>query len=138
MCQFEINDLPETEIHRFVKETKQLVARVVPKYSSKYSRKDYTLQQHAVLICLKIKKDSTFREVVDEIIEMVRIRQELGLEKVPDPSTLCRAFQKLTMKIWRILLNLSWKKLDLTGIVGIDASGFDRNHASRHYTKRTN
>lgn len=137
MCQVELNNLPETEIYRFVKETKQLVARAVPKYSSKYSRQDYTLRQHAVLICLKIKKNDSYREVIDETIEMLRIRKTLGLKNVPDPSTLCRAFQKLTMKTWRILLNLTWKKLDLTGIVGIDATSFERNHASHHYTKRT-
>ncbi len=38
---------------------------------------------------------------------------------------------------WRVLLNLSVTLLPTNGVVGIDASGFDRSHASKHYTKRT-
>ncbi len=132
-----MDELPETELYRFVEEIKRLVARKVPRYSSKYSRKDYSLRQHAVLICLKIKKEDTYREIADEAVEMTRIRGELKLNKVPHPSTLCRAFNKLSMKIWRTLLRLSIKKLDLSGAAGIDASGFDRSYASRHYTERT-
>jgi IS5 family transposase len=41
------------------------------------------------------------------------------------------------MAVWRVLLNLSITLLPTSGVVGIDASGFDRSHASKHYTKRT-
>jgi len=34
-------------------------------------------------------------------------------------------------------LNISITLLPTSGVVGIDASGFDRSHASKHYTKRT-
>jgi hypothetical protein len=41
------------------------------------------------------------------------------------------------MAVWRVLLNLSVTLLSANGVVGIDASGFDRTHVSKHYTKRT-
>jgi IS5 family transposase len=41
------------------------------------------------------------------------------------------------MAVWRVLLNLSITLLPTNGVVGIDASGFDRSHASKHYMKRT-
>jgi IS5 family transposase len=41
------------------------------------------------------------------------------------------------MAVWRVLLNLTVTLLPTNGVVGIDASGFDRSHASKHYTKRT-
>ncbi len=41
------------------------------------------------------------------------------------------------MAVWRVLLNLSVTLLPTNGVVGIDASGFDCSHASKHYTKRT-
>lgn len=41
------------------------------------------------------------------------------------------------MAVWRVLLNLSVSLLPTNGGAGIDASGFDRSHASKHYTKRT-
>ena len=40
------------------------------------------------------------------------------------------------MAVWRVLLNLSVTLLPTNGVVGIDASGFDRSHASKPYTKR--
>ena len=54
------------------------------------------------------------------------------------PSTLCKAFDRLEMVVWRVLLNVSLADLLLNGVTGIDASGFERAHASTHYTKRTN
>lgn len=120
--ELDLVELPDTGLYRFVKEIKRLVGRKVPRYSSKYSRKDYTLRQHAVLICLRIKREDTYREIVDEAVEMLRIRSELDLYKVPHPSTLCRAFNKLPMRTWRTLLRLITKKLDLSGAAGIDAS----------------
>jgi IS5 family transposase len=68
---------------------------------------------------------------------MPRIRSALNLEEIPSPSTLCKAFNRLDMTVWRVLLNLSVTLLPTNGVVGIDASGFDRSHASKHYTKRT-
>ncbi len=40
------------------------------------------------------------------------------------------------MTVWRVMLNLSVSLLPINGIAGIDASGFDHSHASKHYTKR--
>jgi hypothetical protein len=42
------------------------------------------------------------------------------------------------MAVWRVLLNISLVDLPVTGVSGIDASGFEWVHASTHYTKRTN
>jgi hypothetical protein len=41
------------------------------------------------------------------------------------------------MAVWRVLLNLSITLLPTNGVVGIDASGFDRSHTSKHCTERT-
>jgi len=40
------------------------------------------------------------------------------------------------MAVWRAILTLSATLLPTSGVVGVDASGFDRSHASKHYTKR--
>jgi hypothetical protein len=44
----------------------------------------------------------------------------------------------LEIAVWRVLLNVSLVDLPLNGVTGIDAAGFERAHASAHYTKRTN
>ena len=89
-----------------------------------------------ILLCLKVRKDTTYRTLLNELIEMPRIRDAINLTELPALSTLCKAFERLDMAVWRVLLNLSISLLPTNGVTGIDASGFDRNHASKHYTKR--
>ncbi|EFW91129.1 transposase IS4 family protein [Haladaptatus paucihalophilus DX253] len=129
--------LPKSRLLRFVEQAYNLARRAVACYSSKFSKRRYTLHQHIVLLCLKVRKNTTYRTLLDELIEMPRIRSAIDLEELPSPSTLCKAFDRLDMAVWRVLLNLSITLLPTNGVVGIDASGFDRSHASKHYTKRT-
>ncbi|MFB1064830.1 IS5 family transposase [Natrinema sp. H-ect4] len=133
-----MNDLPKSDLLRFVERAVELASRAVARYSSKFSKKRYTLRQHVVLLCLKVKKTTTYRDLVDELIEMPRIRDALNLDSIPAPSTLCKAFDRLEMAVWRVLLNVSVRDLPVNGVTGIDASGFERAHTSTHYTKRTN
>ncbi|MFC6764711.1 IS5 family transposase [Natrinema soli] len=113
-----------------------MAQRAVARYSSKFSKRRYTLHQHVVLLCLKVRKNTTYRALLDELIEMPRIRRAIGLTELPSPSTLCKALGRLDMAVWQVLLNLSVMLLPTNGVVAIDASGFDRSHASKHYTKR--
>jgi IS5 family transposase len=129
--------LPKSRLLRFVEQAYHLARRAVARDSSKFSKRRYTLHQHIVLLCLKVRKNTTYRTLLDELIEMPRIRSAIDLEELPSPSTLCKAFNRLDMAVWRVLLNLSITLLPTNGVVGIDASGFDRSHASKHYTKRT-
>ncbi|WP_251331619.1 IS5 family transposase [Haloplanus pelagicus] len=132
-----MDTLPKSQLLRFVEQAMHLAHRAVAPYSSKFSKRRYTLHQHIVLLCLKVRKNTTYRTLLDELIEMPRIRKAINLDELPAPSTLCKAFNRLDMAVWRVLLNLSITLLPTNGIVGIDASGFDRSHASKHYTKRT-
>jgi len=128
--------LPKSRLLQFVEQAFHLAQRAVSRYSSKYSKQRYTLHQHVVLLCLKVRKNTTYRTLLDELIEMPRIRNAINLTELPAPSTLCKAFDRLDMAVWRVLLNLSVSLLPTNGVAGIDASGFDRSHASKHYTKR--
>lgn len=40
------------------------------------------------------------------------------------------------MAVWRVILTLSATLLSTNGVVGVNASGLDRSHVSKHYTKR--
>jgi len=90
------------------------------------------------LLCLKVKKTTTYRDLVDEFIEMPRIRDALDHDSIPAPSTLCKAFDRLEMAVWRVFLNVLLADLLVNGVTGLDASGFERAHTSAHYPKRTN
>lgn len=132
-----MQSLPRSQLLRFVDQAFHLAQRAVARYSSKFSKRRYTLHQHIVLLCLKVRKNTTYRTLLDGLIEMPRIRRVINLDELPSRSTLCKAFNRLDMAVWRVLLNPSVALLPINGVVGIDASGFDRSHASKHYTKRT-
>lgn len=68
--------------------------------------------------------------LLDELVEIPRIRDAIGLTEIPTPSTPRKAFDRLDTAVWRAFLNLSVSLLPTNGVVGIDASGFDRSHAS--------
>jgi len=127
--------LPKSQILRVTEKATDLARRAVSRYSSKFSKHHYTLPQHVVLLRLKVRKHD-LSCLLDELIEMPRIRCALGLAELPTPSTLCKAFNRLDMAVWRVILTLSATLLPTSGVVRVDASGFDRNHASKHYTKR--
>ena len=67
----------------------------LPKYSSRFSRKDYTLRQHVVLLCIKVKTKQRYREFCEIIDLMPEIKQMLGLDKTPHWTTLDKNFLKL-------------------------------------------
>ena len=110
--------LPKSRILRFVEQAFHLARRAVARCSSKFSKRRYTLHQHIVLLCLKVRKDTTYRTLLDELTEMPRIRKVINLTELPAPLTLCKAFDRHDMAVWRVLLNLSVTLLPTNGVVG--------------------
>ena len=111
-----------------------LVRRVIPEYSSKYSRKDFTQQQLAVLACLMKKYKSKYRDFIELIEPMDRLKNFLGLKKIPHFTTLNKFFLKMENAVLSVLLQLSVG--ESSGVASVDATGFDRRHASKQYLNR--
>lgn len=128
--------LPTSRVLRLVAQAIHVARRAATRYSSKLSKRRSTLHQHNGLLRLNARKNTAHRTLLDELIEMPRVRNAVNLTELLPPATLCKAFNRLDMAVWRGLLNLSVTRLPTNGVVGIDASGFDRSHASKHYTKR--
>ena len=103
----------------------------IPEYLSKFSRKDFTLRQHTVLLCLKVRIKQNYRDFCELLALMPEILELLGLSKVPHWTTLNKVFLRMQNSVLSILLHV-----DSSGYASIDATGFDRYHASRHYTSR--
>ena len=91
------------------------------------------------ILCFREREEETFRSVVDKLKVMGPIRAILDLKRseLPDPSTVCKAMDRLTMTICRRLLRESVTLFELGDLAAIDASGFDRIAASRRYARRT-
>ena len=89
--------------------------------------------------CYREREEETYRSVVDKLEAFSELRDplDLSLEDLPDPSTVCKAFDNLTAAICRRLLEATLDLFDLGETVAIDASSFDRVAASRRYAQRT-
>lgn len=72
--------LAKSRLLRFVKRAMVLARRAVKRFSTCYSRKRFTLRQHVAL--LKVKKTITYRNLVDELIEMLRIHDVINLDLI--------------------------------------------------------
>jgi len=92
------------------------------------------------LHCLRIYLEKSYRDALDLLREMPQILAEIGPEAgdLPHHSTLLKAFDRLEMEIWRVLLRLSAQLHDTTDHAAMDATFFDRETASKHYCRRTN
>ena len=77
------------------REALALVREAIPAYSSKYSRQDFTQHQLFALLALKTFFKTDYRGVVALLGDFTELRDDLGLQKVPHYSTLCKAEQRL-------------------------------------------
>jgi hypothetical protein len=80
------------------REALRVAREAMPAYSSKYSRKDFTQHQLFAALALKTFLKTDYRGVVAFLRDFAELRDELGLAKVPDHSTLCYAEQRLLKK----------------------------------------
>jgi hypothetical protein len=51
----------------FAKAAYGLAKRVVPEFSSKFSKRTYTQPQHVAMLCLKVRDGETYDGIVDKI-----------------------------------------------------------------------
>jgi len=56
-----MKSLPKSQILRFTEKAIHLARRAVSRYSSNFSKHRYTLPQHVVLLCLKVRKNTTYQ-----------------------------------------------------------------------------
>jgi IS5 family transposase len=124
-----------SKLIKFAKACLGVVSKVIPEHSSKYSRKDYTQHQLMTLVCLMRKYKPKYRDFIELLEVMNRLAEFLGLEKIPHFTTLNKFFLRMKNAVFSILLQLSAGKS--SGETSVDSTGFDRRHASRHYTKRS-
>src|SRR3989344_1246310 len=103
-------------------------AESLPEYSSKFSRKDFTLRQHVVLLCLKIKLKQRYREFCEILDLMTEIKALLGLDNVPHWTTLDKVFLKIKNSVLAALL-----QVESSCFASIDTTSFDRGHVSVRY-----
>jgi hypothetical protein len=80
---------------KVAQEALRLARETLPLYSSHYSRKDYTQHQLFALLVLKAFHKTDYRGIIAIVADSSDLRHDLGLSRVPHPSTLNYAEQRL-------------------------------------------
>src|SRR5436189_6332962 len=74
-----------------------LARQVLPRYSSKFSRQDFTLPQLFACLVVKEHQRKGYRDAEALLRDTPHWCRELGMKKIPDHNTLWRAFHALNL-----------------------------------------
>lgn len=136
----EKHDRKESRYLRIVRSVFVVCRRqAIPLYSSKYSRKDFTLWQHIAILVLFQRIGKSYSEFVDDWLTVsTAIVEALGLkEKLPHYTTV----EKFALRVPSVLLErvmggflflVRCRKQDL----GTDSTGMACSHVSTYYALR--
>src|SRR5436190_22817167 len=80
---------------------------VLPKYTCKFSRKDFTLPQLFACLVVREHQKQTYRGIEALLRDAPHWCKAIGMKRVPDHNTVCRAFHVI------IAEGTSAKMLDL-------------------------
>jgi hypothetical protein len=116
---------------------------LLPRYRSRFSKRQFTQPQLLAILCLMRYEDWTFRETEVRLGEHRELRQVLGLVSVPDFTTLYRFLQRLddqtidravgeTVRRLRGSLRQKRKRVH----VAVDATGLAQGAVSTFFVRR--
>ncbi len=109
----------------------------VRRYSTKFSKHDFTQYQLLALLCLKLRlrmRYREFRDLLELVTEAVKV---LGLAKLPHYTTLQKFLKRIGTATLDMLLGRTVKLFDIQHpwIAG-DGTGHSCSHASMYYAKK--
>ena len=118
-----------------------LACEALPRYFSKYSRHDFTVPQLFACLIVKEHQRKTYRDVEALLRDAPGWGRAIGMRRVPDHNTLCRAAHRLNLirRTGRLLDRLvQWFAIarQLGTVVALDSSLYDPCYRSRHYEQR--
>jgi|SRR5208283_2355721 len=121
-----------------------LARQVLPDYTSRFSRQDFTLPQMFACLVLREMLQKSYRKTELWLRDSLAMLADIGLRKAPDHNTLWRAFGALcTLRHLQRMLDLQAElfrqvrqlKLLEKPLV-LDSTHYERHHRSRHYERR--
>ena len=105
----------------------------IPRYTSKFSRKDYTTYQHLLVCVYKAYDKCSWRNTVDGLDDSDKIREAIGLTKIPHFTTPDKFLLRIPIWWFNYIFNLISKYALSQYHIAIDGTGFKLNNASSHY-----
>lgn len=118
-----------------------LARQCLPSYRSRFSRHDFTLPQLFACLVVREHQNKSYRGVEALLRDSRHWCRRIGLRRVPDHNTLCRAFKILlsALHVDRLLDRVArWAARGrVLGVTcAIDSTVYDTHHRSRHYEQR--
>jgi hypothetical protein len=116
--------------------------QVLPAHSSKFGRHDFTLAQLFACLVLREHQQKSYRGVEALLRDARHWCRQIGMRRVPDHNTLCRAMRVIMTRhrVGRLLdLMARWANEVgrwLGSTLAIDSTHLDVRHCSRHYEQR--
>jgi hypothetical protein len=122
----------------------ELAKLTLPDYSSKFSRKDFTLPQLFACLALREHQRKSYLGLEALLEDSPSWRVAIGLPRTPDSNTLWRAFQYLVKpRGLQQMLDRMVAEAQRRGLirgrlkpVALDSTMFESHHVSRHFEKR--
>lgn len=116
----------------------------LPKYASRFSRKDFTLPQLFACLVLRQFCNFSYRRTQALLEDSPGWREAIGLSRTPDHNTLCDAFGTLMRyEVVQSMLDVlaeAFERADLLDLenrpLSVDSTAFESHHVSRHYEQR--
>jgi len=105
-------------------------------HKSKFSNKLFTQYQHLFMLVYKQFRKFTYKELLEDLSDNLTLRAYLGLNKLPDYTTLIKFAKRLPSKIFEKLILKFSKFVGQPEKVAIDGTGISLDNASPHYCKR--
>src|SRR5579863_7992890 len=135
--------MAEVGLLPFARIALQVSRAVLPRYRSRFSKRQFTQPQLLAILCLMRYEDRTFREAEVRLGEHRELRQVLGLGSVPDFTTLYRFLQRLDDQTIDSAVGETVRRLrDTRGKgrrrarVAVDATGLAQGAVSTFFVRR--
>ncbi|MCE9546630.1 MAG: transposase [Planctomycetia bacterium] len=116
-------------------------ALVLPRYSSRFSRRDFTLPQLFACLVVREHQRKSFRGIEALLRDAPHWGRSIGMRKTPDHNTLWRAVEVVFGgSVAERMLDRLTRWMQLAQLLGtslsIDSTLHDSHHRSRHYENR--
>lgn len=108
----------------------------LPLHFSKFSNRIYSNYQKLFLLVYKQFRKFTYEELLTDIADNITLREYLGLNILPDYTTLIKFAKKLPKIVLEKLLEAFKQFILPPKKVAIDSTGMILDNASPHYCKR--
>lgn len=113
------------------------VSKVLPKYSNKFSKQEFTQRQLMTLYLLKQKSKLSYDDFVDDFATRNCAIEDLDLKKVPCASTIKMFISRIETNILEEIIIETIKLTNNRNLeTAIDSTGFQLEDGSYSYMKR--